>query len=221
MENKYLERLQEIDKLYDGQIVDILNKCRIAMSQADDIYLPEKVNKYKIDMINKAMELIDDIRNEYLQKATTDLEQQRAILTQPKPDTRSTTEKLVDAINLSNKIQLNTLQLRTKSTNDLISMGTNQTDSVLVDCIKSELQTRLNSIPDEKSQEKQELRSTINTMKPLTELAKLEMAENQIKQSQAYYQELLPGVGMGEKLNIGNPRTYLMQDVKLKEGDFE
>lgn len=221
MENKYLERLQEIDKLYEGQIVDILNKCRIAMSQADDIYLPEKVNKYKIDMINKAMELIDNIRNEYLQKATTDLEQQRAILTQPKPDTRSTTEKLVDAINLSNKIQLNTLQLRTKSTNELISMGTNQTDSVLVDCIKSELQTRLNSIPDEKSQEKQELRSTINTMKPLTELAKLEMAENQIKQSQAYYQELLPGVGMGEKLNIGNPRTYLMQDVELKEGDFE
>lgn len=221
MENKYLERLQEIDKLYEGQIVDILNKCRIAMSQADDIYLPEKVNKYKIDMINKAMELIDNIRNEYLQKATTDLEQQRAILTQPKPDTRSTTEKLVDAINLSNKIQLNTLQLRTKSTNELISMGTNQTDSVLVDCIKSELQTRLNSIPDEKSQERQELRSTINTMKPLTELAKLEMAENQIKQSQAYYQELLPGVGMGEKLNIGNPRTYLMQDVELKEGDFE
>ena len=221
MENKYLERLQEIDKLYDGQIVDILNKCRIAMSQADDIYLPEKVNKYKIDMINKAMELIDNIRNEYLKKATTDLEQQRAILTQPKPDTRNTTEKLVDAINLSNKIQLTTLQLRTKSTNDLISMGTNQTDSVLVDCIKSELQTRLNSIPDEKSQERQELRSTINTMKPLTELAKLEMAENQIKQSQAYYQELLPGVGMGEKLNIGNPRTYLMQDVELKEGDFE
>lgn len=221
MENKYLERLQEIDKLYEGQIVDILNKCRIAMSQADDIYLPEKVNKYKVEMIDKAMELIDNIRNEYLKKATTDLEQQRAILTQPKPDTRSTTEKLVDAINLSNKIQLNTLQLRTKSTNELISMGTNQTDSVLVDCIKSELQTRLNSIPDEKSQEKQELRSTINNMKPLTELAKLEMAENQIKQSQAYYQELLPGVGVGEKLNIGNPRTYLMQDVELKEGDFE
>lgn len=221
MENKYLERLQEIDKLYEGQIVDILNKCRIAMSQADDIYLPEKVNKYKVEMIDRAMELVDKIRDEYLQKATTDLEQQRAILTQPKPDTRSTTEKLVDAIDLQNKIQLNTMQLRTKATDELISMGTNQTDSVLVDCIKSELQTRLNSIPDEKSQERQELRSTINTMKPLTELAKLEMAENQIKQSQAYYQELLPGVGVGEKLNIGNPRTYLMQDVELKEGDFE
>ena len=221
MENKYLERLQEIDKLYEGQIVDILNKCRIAMSQADDIYLPEKVNKYKVEMIDRARELVDNIRNEYLKKATTDLEQQRAILTQPKPDTRSTTEKLVDAIDLQNKIQLNTMQLRTKATDELISMGTNQTDSVLVDCIKSELQTRLNSIPDEKSQERQELRSTINTMKPLTELAKLEMAENQIKQSQAYYQELLPGVGVGEKLNIGNPRTYLMQDVELKEGDFE
>lgn len=221
MENKYLERLQEIDKLYEGQIVDIINKCRIAMSQADDVYLPEKVNKYKIEMIDKAMKLIDGIRDEYLQKATTDLTQQRAILTQPKPDTRNTTEKLLDAINLSNKIQLNTMQLKTKSTNELISMGTNQTDSVLVDCIKSELQTRLNSIPEEKSQERQDLRSTINNMKPLTELAKLEMAENQIKQSQAYYQELLPGVGMGEKLNIGNPRTYLMQDVELKEGDFE
>lgn len=221
MENKYLERLQEIDNLYEGQIVDIINKCRIAMSQADDVYLPEKVNKYKMEMIDKAMVLIDGIRDEYLQKATTDLAQQRAILQQPKPDTRNTTEKLLDAINLSNKIQLNTMQLRTKSTNDLISMGTNQIDSVLVDCIKSELQTRLNSIPEEKSQERQDLRSTINTMKPLTELAKLEAAENQIKQSQAYYQELLPGVGMGEKLNIGNPRTYLMQDVELKEGDFE
>ena len=113
------------------------------------------------------------------------------------------------------------MQLRTKSTNDLISMGTNQEDSVLVDCIKSELQNRLNTIPEEKSQERQELRSTINNMKPLTELAKLEVAENQIKNNRAYYQELLPGVGIGEKLNIGNPRTFLMQDVELKEGDIE
>ena len=32
----------------------------------------EKVNKYKLEMINKAMSLIDDIRNEYLKKATKD-----------------------------------------------------------------------------------------------------------------------------------------------------
>lgn len=221
MENKYMERLQEIDKLYEGKIIDILNNCRIAMSKADDVYLPEKVNKYKLEMIDKAIKLIDGIRDEYLEKATSQLELEKAALQQPKPDNRSTTEKLLDAINLSNTIQLNTMQLRTKSTNDLISMGTNQEDSVLVDCIKSELQNRLNTIPEEKSQERQELRSTINNMKPLTELAKLEVAENQIKNNRAYYQELLPGVGIGEKLNIGNPRTFLMQDVELKEGDIE
>ena len=221
MENKYMERLQEIDKLYEGKIIDILNNCRIAMSKADDVYLPDKVNKYKLEMIDKAIKLIDGIRDEYLEKATSQLELEKAALQQPKPDNRSTTEKLLDAINLSNTIQLNTMQLRTKSTNDLISMGTNQEDSVLVDCIKSELQNRLNTIPEEKSQERQELRSTINNMKPLTELAKLEVAENQIKNNRAYYQELLPGVGIGEKLNIGNPRTFLMQDVELKEGDIE
>ena len=221
MENKYMERLQEIDKLYEGKIIDILNNCRIAMSKADDVYLPDKVNKYKLEMIDKAIKLIDGIRDEYLEKATAQLELEKAALQQPKPDNRSTTEKLLDAINLSNTIQLNTMQLRTKSTNDLISMGTNQEDSVLVDCIKSELQNRLNTIPEEKSQERQELRSTINNMKPLTELAKLEVAENQIKNNRAYYQELLPGVGIGEKLNIGNPRTFLMQDVELKEGDIE
>ena len=191
------------------------------MSKADDVYLPDKVNKYKLEMIDKAIKLIDGIRDEYLEKATSQLELEKAALQQPKPDNRSTTEKLLDAINLSNTIQLNTMQLRTKSTNDLISMGTNQEDSVLVDCIKSELQNRLNTIPEEKSQERQELRSTINNMKPLTELAKLEVAENQIKNNRAYYQELLPGVGIGEKLNIGNPRTFLMQDVELKEGDIE
>mgnify|MGYP007064636277 CR=1 FL=1 len=221
MENKYMEKLQEIDNLYEGKIIDILNNCRIAMSKADDVYLPEKVNKYKLEMIDKAIKLIDGIRDEYLEKATSQLELEKAALQQPKPDNRSTTEKLLDAINLSNTIQLNTMQLRTKSTNDLISMGTNQEDSVLVDCIKSELQNRLNTIPEEKSQERQELRSTINNMKPLTELAKLEVAENQIKNNRAYYQELLPGVGIGEKLNIGNPRTFLMQDVELKEGDIE
>ena len=221
MENKYMEKLQEIDNLYEGKIIDILNNCRIAMSKADDVYLPDKVNKYKLEMIDKAIKLIDGIRDEYLEKATSQLELEKAALQQPKPDNRSTTEKLLDAINLSNTIQLNTMQLRTKSTNDLISMGTNQEDSVLVDCIKSELQNRLNTIPEEKSQERQELRSTINNMKPLTELAKLEVAENQIKNNRAYYQELLPGVGIGEKLNIGNPRTYLMQDVELKEGDIE
>ena len=221
MENKYMERLQEIDNLYEGKIIDILNNCRIAMSKADDVYLPEKVNKYKLEMIDKAIKLIDGIRDEYLEKATSQLELEKAALQQPKPDNRSTTEKLLDAINLSNTLQLTTMQLRTKSTNDLVQMGTNQEDSVLVDCIKSELQNRLNTIPEEKSQERQELRSTINNMKPLTELAKLEVAENQIKNNRAYYQELLPGVGIGEKLNIGNPRTYLMQDVELKEGDIE
>lgn len=221
MENKYMEKLQEIDKLYEGKIIDILNNCRIAMSKADDVYLPDKVNKYKLEMIDKAIKLIDGIRDEYLEKATAQLELEKAALQQPKPDNRSTTEKLLDAINLSNTIQLNTMQLRTKSTNDLVQMGTNQEDSVLVDCIKSELQNRLNTIPEEKSQERQELRSTINNMKPLTELAKLEVAENQIKNNRAYYQELLPGVGIGEKLNIGNPRTFLMQDVELKEGDIE
>lgn len=221
MKNKYMEKLQEIDNLYEGKIIDILNNCRIAMSKADDVYLPDKVNKYKLEMIDKAIKLIDGIRDEYLEKATSQLELEKAALQQPKPDNRSTTEKLLDAINLSNTIQLNTMQLRTKSTNDLISMGTNQEDSVLVDCIKSELQNRLNTIPEEKSQERQELRSTINNMKPLTELAKLEVAENQIKNNRAYYQELLPGVGIGEKLNIGNPRTFLMQDVELKEGDIE
>lgn len=219
MENKYLDRIGEIDKSYEGKIIEILNSCRIAMSKADDMYNPDKVNKYKLEMIDKAIGLINNIRREYISRVTQDLEQQKSLLTQNKPDTRSTTEKLLSAIELNNKIQLTTIQLKTKSNDELLDMGTEQEDSVLVDCIKSELQNRLDNIPVEQTQERQELRSAISNMKPLTELAKLEIAQNRIKHDEAYYDELLPGVRIGDKLNIKNPRTYLMQDVELKEGD--
>ena len=191
------------------------------MSKADDVYLPDKVNKYKLEMIDKAIGKINEIKQDYIRQATSQLELEKAALQQPKPDNRSTTEKLLDAINLSNTIQLNTMQLKTKTQDELIELGREQEDSVLVDCIKSELQNRLNTIPEEKAADRQELRTLIKSMKPYTELDKLEVAEKQVQDYQKYYDEFMPGVELGEKLNIGNPRTFLMKDVELKEGDIE
>jgi hypothetical protein len=221
MKNKYIDKLNELDNAYKGQIIQILNSCRIAMSKADDVYLPEKVNKYKLEMIDKAIGKINEIKQDYIRQATSQLELEKAALQQPKPDNRSTTEKLLDAINLSNTIQLNTMQLKTKTQDELIELGREQEDSILVDCIKSELQNRLNTIPEEKAADRQELRTLIKSMKPYTELDKLEVAEKQVQDYQKYYDEFMPGVGIGEKLNIGNPRTFLMKDVELKEGDIE
>lgn len=221
MKNKYIDKLNELDNAYKGQIIQILNSCRIAMSKADDVYLPEKVNKYKLEMIDKAIGKINEIKQDYIRQATSQLELEKAALQQPKPDNRSTTEKLLDAINLSNTIQLNTMQLKTKTQDELIELGREQEDSILVDCIKSELQNRLNTIPEEKAADRQELRTLIKSMKPYTELDKLEVAEKQVQDYQKYYDEFMPGVELGEKLNIGNPRTFLMKDVELKEGDIE
>lgn len=221
MKNKYIDKLNELDNAYKGQIIQILNSCRIAMSKADDVYLPEKVNKYKLEMIDKAIGKINEIKQDYIRQATSQLELEKAALQQPKPDNRSTTEKLLDAINLSNTIQLNTMQLKTKTQDELIELGREQEDSILVDCIKSELQNRLNTIPEEKAADRQELRTLIKSMKPYTELDKLEVAEKQVQDYQKYYDEFMPGVELGEKLNIGNPRTFLMKDVELKEGDLE
>ena len=221
MENKYIDKLNELDNAYKGQIIQILNSCRIAMSKADDVYLPDKVNKYKLEMIDKAIGKINEIKQDYIRQATSQLELEKAALQQPKPDNRSTTEKLLDAINLSNTIQLNTMQLKTKTQDELIELGREQEDSILVDCIKSELQNRLNTIPEEKAADRQELRTLIKSMKPYTELDKLEVAEKQVQDYQKYYDEFMPGVELGEKLNIGNPRTFLMKDVELKEGDIE
>lgn len=221
MKNKYIDKLNELDNAYKGQIIQILNSCRIAMSKADDVYLPDKVNKYKLEMIDKAIGKINEIKQDYIRQATSQLELEKAALQQPKPDNRSTTEKLLDAINLSNTIQLNTMQLKTKTQDELIELGREQEDSILVDCIKSELQNRLNTIPEEKAADRQELRTLIKSMKPYTELDKLEVAEKQVQDYQKYYDEFMPGVELGEKLNIGNPRTFLMKDVELKEGDLE
>lgn len=221
MKNKYIDKLNELDNAYKGQIIQILNSCRIAMSKADDVYLPDKVNKYKLEMIDKAIGKINEIKQDYIRQATSQLELEKAALQQPKPDNRSTTEKLLDAINLSNTIQLNTMQLKTKTQDELIELGREQEDSILVDCIKSELQNRLNTIPEEKAADRQELRTLIKSMKPYTELDKLEVAEKQVQDYQKYYDEFMPGVELGEKLNIGNPRTFLMKDVELKEGDIE
>ena len=208
MKNKYIDKLNELDNAYKGQIIQILNSCRIAMSKADDVYLPDKVNKYKLEMIDKAIGKINEIKQDYIRQATSQLELEKAALQQPKPDNRSTTEKLLDAINLSNTIQLNTMQLKTKTQDELIELGREQEDSILVDCIKSELQNRLNTIPEEKAADRQELRTLIKSMKPYTELDKLEVAEKQVQDYQKYYDEFMPGVELGEKLNIGNPAPF-------------
>lgn len=213
MQNKYLEDINKIEDDYTGQIVKILNAARMAISEVTDSKLEGNRAKYQLPIVNQAMEQIEAIRNGYFTKAESKIAAYKKALTEEKPDTRSTSEKLLDAINLSNRIAIEQMKAKALTNDELFQIGGDTMDKTLVQVIKAELSTRAAAM-DNDNPDKITLQQGAHRMKAITDNDLIAEAERALAEHSTYREQFLPGTELNEKLTIKNPREFLMQDVE-------
>lgn len=218
--NRYNGLLDPIGKKYEGQIVEILNNARIRMSECDDMY-SKNVNKYKYAVIDEAMNDIGKIQSDYINNCKNVLETERKKLNASKPDTRSNTQKLLDAINLQNRIKLNEYKYGNMNIDELLDIGAETESELDLQQIKYIALEKLNQ-SGVSGEEKQALLTNIRAMTGNTIEMQFQAFEGEIRALEANKQSLLPGVGMADRLIIsgkGGPKGWLLQDVEYIEED--
>lgn len=219
--NRYNGLLDPIEKQYEGKIIEILNNTRVRLSECDDMYVEEKVNKYKLPIIDEAMKAIGEIQNNYVNQANDILEVERKKLNASKPDIRSNTEKLLDAINLQNRLKINELKYGNMNIQELLAAGAETESEIDLQQIKYIAANKVNAAQMDGT-EKQALLTNIRTMTGNTPEMQFKAFESEIKSLDANKQSLLPGVGMADRLIIsgkGGPKGWLLQDVEYIEED--
>ena len=209
--NKFIDIITEIEKKYDGQVVDILNNAKVRMSEASDLYQPHAVGKYQRKIVKEAVEQIEAIRQQFFKDVADKLDAEQAKLNGVKADTRTNTEKLLDAITLQNKMQLTAMDLKFKDTSELINMGKEVADDVILKQIKCELLERSEKM-DNKT-EAQTLRLTTKALTGYTDNVQMEEVKDYV-QDMIQNKDYLPGVEYGTRMAIGNVETYLNKDIK-------
>lgn len=216
--NRYNGLLDPIEKQYEGKIIEILNNARIRMSECDDMY-SKNVNKYKYAVIDEAMNDIGEIQTDYVNNCKNVLETERKKLNSKPADNRSNTEKLLDAINLQNRIKLNEYKYGNMNIDELLDIGTETESELDLEQIKYIAANKVNAAQMDGT-EKQALLTNIRAMKGNTLEMQFKAFEGEIRALEANKSSLLPGVNMSERLLIhkkGGPRGFLFQDIEYEE----
>ena len=210
--NKFIDIITEIEKKYDGQIVQLINNSKVKMSECEDIYQPKAVNKYKRQIVKETVDQVESIRQQFFKDVADKLDAEQAKLNGAgKADTRTNTEKLLDAITLQNKMQLTAMDLKFKDTSELINMGKEVADDVILKQIKCELLERSEKM-DNKT-EAQTLRLTTKSLTGYTDHVQMDEVKDYF-QDMINNKDYLPGVEYGTRMAIGNVETYLNKDIK-------
>lgn len=216
--NRYNGLLDPIEKQYEGKIIEILNNTRVRLSECDDMY-SKNVNKYKYAVIDEAMNDIGEIQTDYVNNCKNVLETERKKLNASKPDNRSNTEKLLDAINLQNRLKLNDLKYGNMNIQELLAEGAETESEIDLQQIKYIANSKVNAAQMDGT-EKQALLTNIRTMTGNTIEMQFKAFEGEIRALEANKSSLLPGVNMSERLLIhkkGGPRNFLLQDIEYEE----
>ena len=210
--NKYIDIISKAEETYNGKIVDILNNAKVKMSEAEDIYQPKAVAKYQRQIVKQAVDQVESIRQQFFKDVADKLDGEQAKLNGAgKADTRTNTEKLLDAITLQTKMQLTAMDLKFKDTSELINMGKEVADDVILKQIKCELLERSEKM--ENKTEAQTLRLTTKALIGYTDNVQMEEVKDYF-QDMIQNKDYLPGVEYGTRMAIGNVETYLNKDIK-------
>ena len=181
--NRYNGLLDPIEKKYEGQIVEILNNARIRMSECDDMY-SKNVNKYKYAVIDEAMNDIGEIQTDYVNNCKNVLETERKKLNASTPVTRSNTEKLLDAINLQNRLKINDIKYGNMNIDELLDIGAETESELDLQQIKYIALGKLNN-SEVSGEEKQALLASIRAMKGNTLEMQFKAFEGEIRALEA------------------------------------
>lgn len=208
--NKYINIITEEEKKYEGKIISLINEAKVKMSEAADIYQPRAIAKYQKQIVKDTVNQVNTIRDEFLKNVASKLDAEAAKIGKTKGPDKSNTEKLLEAIELQNRLQLESMALKFKDTSELITLGKETEDTITLKLVKNELLQRSEKMEDKT--EGQALRITTKSLQGYGEATQLEEVKS-------YFQDLinnkdfLPGVPFGTQAAISNVEEYLTKEI--------
>lgn len=211
--NRFVKIMFENEKMYEGQIKNILNEAKIKLSEAKDIYIEDRLSKYEKKIIEKAMKDVEAIQQDYLKTTSKLLDNEQYRMQNPHQITLSNTEKLLNEIRKSNELKLNELKIKTMTNEDIIQSCIENSNEAYVLQAKNELNMRASNLQNEN--EANELRSTARNLRHFTEQDELNIAKAEFE-AMTSNRNLMPGVSVGERLAIGDIEEFLLRGTKLE-----
>lgn len=204
--NRYNFIFNEIEEKYKGKEKEILNKAQMECLALEDKILPDKVNNYKMEVIEKAVKDINDLEEQYLKDLAMRFDGIQQRLNTPPKDTRTNTEKLLDEIAKSNKLKL--LELKYSSMpieNILANVNTMDELEVLVakaTATQKDVESKYNL--------------DIQNMKYQSPQNDLDQCLTSFKTMVSNKGNLGVGMEIGEKLALdGNTREYMIKSAGI------
>lgn len=211
--NRFVKIMLENEKMYEGQIKNILNEAKIKLSEAKDIYIEDRLSKYEKKIIEKAMKDVEAIQQDYLKTTSKLLDNEQYRMQNSHQITLSNTEKLLNEIRKSNELKLNELKLKTMTNEDIIQSCIENSSEAYVLQAKNELNMRASNL--ENKNEANELRNTARNLRHFTEQDELNIAKAEFE-AMTSNRNLMPGVSVGERLAIGDIEEFLLRGTKLE-----
>lgn len=213
MDNKYWEKAKAVESKYENVLKNLMNECRKQIIEAEDIYNEKALGKKQNEILDKFMKEINKVQAQYVDDMEKMIAHEALMIKATKEDKpKDNMARLVDALELNNKIQMNQVRMATMNESELFSLMENQQDEVIFNLAKNAIYNLSKDLDNGA-----ELRQKARLMNLVTDEGMLNEVAQQVRLDKANQSELLVGMSMADKLHVtkkGNIRAFLSQDIK-------
>lgn len=213
MDNKYWEKAKAVESKYENVLKKLMNECRKQIIEAEDIYNEKALGKKQNEILDKFMKEINNVQAQYVADMEKMIAHEALMIKAMKEDKpKDNMARLVDALELNNKIQMNQVRMATMNESELFSLMENQQDEVIFNLAKNAIYNLSKDLDNGA-----ELRQKARMMNLVTDEGMLNEVAQQVRLDKANQSELLVGMSMADKLHVtkkGNIRAFLSQDIK-------
>ena len=213
MDNKYFEKAKAVEAKYENVLKKLMNECRKQIIEAEDVYNEKALGKKQNEILDKFMKEINNVQAQYVADMEKMIAHEALMIKAMKEDKpKDNMARLVDALELNNKIQMNQVRMATMNESELFSLMENQQDEVIFNLAKNAIYNLSKDLDNGA-----ELRQKARLMNLVTDEGMLNEVAQQVRLDKANQSELLVGMSMADKLHVtkkGNIRAFLSQDIK-------
>ena len=213
MDNKYFEKAKAVEAKYENVLKKLMNECRKQIIEAEDVYNEKALGKKQNEILDKFMKEINKVQSQYVDDMEKMIAHEALMIKAMKEDKpKDNMARLVDALELNNKIQMNQVRMATMNESELFSLMENQQDEVIFNLAKNAIYNLSKDLDNGA-----ELRQKARLMNLVTDEGMLNEVAQQVRLDKANQSELLVGMSMADKLRVtkkGNIRAFLSQDIK-------
>ena len=213
MDNKYWEKAKAVESKYENVLKKLMNECRKQIIEAEDVYNEKALGKKQNEILDKFMKEINKVQSQYVDDMEKMIAHEALMIKAIKEEKpKDNMARLVEALELNNKIQLNQVRMATMNESELFSLMENQQDEVIFNLAKNAIYNLSKDLDNGA-----ELRQKARLMNLVTDEGMLNEVAQQVRLDKANQSELLVGMSMADKLHVtkkGNIRAFLSQDIK-------